>query len=180
MERKLFQIVVGLTWLALPLTALNYWRAWNLLPARVAVHFDINWQPNGWTSREGSLMLALGTTAFLLLIFTIACYAMRGAAVSNLARWSMIVVFYVVLAFVYCVNNWIVDRNLSGQQRSELFVPRVVDRGSGFPQGLKPEVIWVLRGAEAPLFHGTTRVLGASQQGVQGLGLNIDFLELHS
>ncbi|HTC56638.1 MAG TPA: DUF1648 domain-containing protein [Candidatus Sulfotelmatobacter sp.] len=123
MERKLFLIVVGLTWLALPLTALNYWRAWNLLPARVAVHFDSNWQPNGYASREGSLMMALGTTAFMLLIFTIASYAARGAAVSNLARWSMVVVFYIVLGFVYGVNNWIVDRNLAGQH-SELVVPR--------------------------------------------------------
>ncbi|MGA9711544.1 MAG: DUF1648 domain-containing protein, partial [Candidatus Sulfotelmatobacter sp.] len=89
---------------------------WDRLPARVAVHFDINWQPNGWTSREGSLMLALGTTVFLLLIFTIASYATRSAAVSSLAKWSMVAVFYVVLGFVYYINNWIVDRNLSGQQ----------------------------------------------------------------
>jgi Protein of unknown function (DUF1648) len=145
MERKLFQIVVGLTWLALPLTALNYWRAWDLLPARVAVHFDINWQPNGWTSREGSLMLALGTTAFLLLIFTIASYAMRGAPVSNLARWSMVVVFYVALGFVYYVNHWIVDFNLSGP-RSELVVPRDLDARSGFRQGLKPASLSAVRG----------------------------------
>ena len=116
MERKLFQVAVGLTWLALPLTLLNYWRAWDRLPARVAVHFDINWQPNGYTSREGSLMLALGTTAFLLVIFTIAGYAACGARVSSFARWSMVAVFYVALGFVYCINNWIVERNLSAQQ----------------------------------------------------------------
>ncbi|MGA9304505.1 MAG: DUF1648 domain-containing protein [Candidatus Sulfotelmatobacter sp.] len=133
MERKLFQVAVGLTWLALPLTLLNYWRAWDQLPPRVAVHFDINWQPNGYTSREGSLMLALGTTAFLLLIFTIAGYATRGAAVSSFAKWSMVAVFYVVLGFVYYVNNWIVDRNLSGVQpvqHSEL--------GSGAARGRAP------------------------------------------
>ncbi|MGA2374425.1 MAG: DUF1648 domain-containing protein [Candidatus Sulfotelmatobacter sp.] len=159
MEQKLFQAAVGLTWLALPLTLLNYWRAWDQLPPRVAVHFDINWQPNGYTSRQGSLMLALGTTAFLLLIFTIACYATRNAAVSSLAKWSMVAVFYVVLGFVYYVNNWIVDRNLSRQQRTELVVPCDLDAGGGFPQGLKPEVIWALRGAEAPLFHGSASVL---------------------
>jgi hypothetical protein len=141
MERKLFQIAVGLTWLTLPLTALHYWRVWDHLPARVAVHFDINWQPNGWTSREGSLMLALGTTAFLVLIFTIACYAMSGAAVSSLARWSMVGVFYVVLGFVYCINSWIADRNLNEQPRSELVVPRDVDAGSGIPRGIKPALL---------------------------------------
>ena len=59
-------------WLALPITALNYWRAWDQLPARMAVHFDANWQPNGYTSREGSLMLGLGIMAFLLVVFTVA------------------------------------------------------------------------------------------------------------
>lgn len=118
MERKLFQAAVGLTWLALPLTALNYWRAWDRLPMRMAVHFDVNWQPNGWTSREGSLMLALGTTAFMLVVFTIAGYATGRKASSSLSMWAMVAVFYVALGFVYRVNNWIVDRNLNGQQPS--------------------------------------------------------------
>jgi hypothetical protein len=150
MERRLFQIAAGLTWLALPLTALKYWRSWDRLPRRVAVHFDINWQPNGWTSREGSLMLALGTTVFLLVIFTIACYALRGAAASSLAKWTMVAVFYVVLGFVYYVNTWIVDRNL-GRQRaaslSELIVPGAPDAMAAFPQGLKPAFSLAVSGA---------------------------------
>src|SRR6202045_3400431 len=97
MERKLFQAAVGLAWLALPLTALNYWRDWDRLPLRIAVHFDANWQPNGWTSREGSRMLALGMTAFLLVIFTVAAYAARRMATSSLSQWALVAVFYVVL-----------------------------------------------------------------------------------
>jgi hypothetical protein len=116
MERKLFQIAAGLTWLALPLTALHYWRAWDRLPMRVAVHFDINWQPNGWTSRQGSLMLALGVTAFLLVIFTIAGYATSRTGSSSLSKWGLVVVFYFVLGFVYYINAWIVDRNLNRPQ----------------------------------------------------------------
>jgi uncharacterized membrane protein YhdT len=127
MERKLFQIAAGLTWLALPLTALNYRRAWDRLPQRMAVHFDINWQPNGWTSKEGSLMLALGATTFMVVTFTIAAYAMqRSASVSSLSRWAMIAVFYGLLVFVYFINNWVVERNLNQQQPapfSELIVP---------------------------------------------------------
>ena len=116
MERKLFRAAVALAWLALPLTALNYWRAWDRLPIRIAVHFDANWQPNGWTTREGSRMLALGMTAFLLLVFTITSYVVRRAPTSNLSRWTMIAVFYVVLSLVYFVNKWILDRNFSAQQ----------------------------------------------------------------
>jgi hypothetical protein len=41
MNGKALRPMVWLTWLALPLTALDYWRAWDQLPTRMAVHFDI-------------------------------------------------------------------------------------------------------------------------------------------
>jgi hypothetical protein len=118
MERKLFQTAIVLAWISLPLTALKYGSAWDRLPMRIAVHFDANWQPNGWTSREGARLLALGTTAFLLTIFTIAGYATARMSASSLSRWSMLAVFYVVLGLVYYVNSWIVDRNLSAKRAS--------------------------------------------------------------
>jgi Protein of unknown function (DUF1648) len=118
MERKLFQAFVALAWLALPLTALKYRSAWDRLPMRIAVHFDANWQPNGWTSREGARLLALGTTAFLLTIFMIASFAAVRMSSSSLSRWSMLAVFYFVLGLLYYVNSWIVDRNLSTTQSS--------------------------------------------------------------
>ncbi len=95
---------------------------------RVAVHFDASWQPNGWTSREGARMLALGITVFLLAVFTIAGYAMRRPPVSALSRWTMVVVFYIVLSLVYFVNKWIVERNFNGQQ-PEAAVAAVIDSG---------------------------------------------------
>jgi hypothetical protein len=94
------------------------------------VHFDVNWQPNGWTSREGALTLALVTTVLPLVIFSIASYVVvRSAAVSSLSRSSMVVVFYVALGSIYFVNNWIVDRNLNGPSApfSELIVFRNLD-----------------------------------------------------
>lgn len=112
MERKLFPIAIALAWVTLPLTAFHYWKNWDRLPVRIAVHFNANWQPNGWTSREGARMLALGTTAFLLLTFTVAASAVRHARGNGLPFWSIIAVFYFTLALVYWVNAWIVDRNL--------------------------------------------------------------------
>lgn len=152
MERKLLQSAVGLAWLALPLTAVNYWRAWDRLPMRIAVHFDGNWQPNGWTSREGARMLALGMTAFLLVVFTLAAYAARRMATSSLSQWALVAVFYVVLGVVYCVDNWIVERNLSDKQptgRSELMDSRDLNGRTGeirlpkLPQGLSPQSWWL-------------------------------------
>lgn len=119
MERRLFQAAVALAWLALPLTAWNYSQAWDRLPMRIAVHFDANWQPNGWTTREGSRTLALGMTAFLLVVFTIASYAARRSAPSSPVTWTLVAIFYVVLVIVYSVNAWIVERNL--QPRSKPF-----------------------------------------------------------
>lgn len=114
MEQKLFPLAVGVAWLALPLTALHYLRAWDRLPARMAVHFDVNWRPNGWTSREGALMLVLITTILPLVTFTVAAYVVsRRAAVSNLSKWAMVAVFYIALGVVYFVNNWVIDRNLN-------------------------------------------------------------------
>lgn len=112
MNRKLFQLAIVMMWLALPLTAMNYRRNWDRLPVRMAVHFDINWQPNGWTSPEMSLRLALGITALMLIVFTIAALAISRVRVSNLAVWPMVAFFYAVLGFVLFVNNWVVERNL--------------------------------------------------------------------
>ncbi len=60
MNRNFYKPAIGLMWLALPITALSYWRAWDQLPLRMAVHFDTNWRPNGYTTREESVMLGLG------------------------------------------------------------------------------------------------------------------------
>src|ERR1022692_1646801 len=60
MKRDWYTLATWLMWLVLPMSALNYSTAWDQLPARMAVHFDANWQPNGYTSREGAVMLGLG------------------------------------------------------------------------------------------------------------------------
>jgi hypothetical protein len=125
LERRLFGAAVVLAWLALPLTAWNYSQAWDRLPMRMAVHFDANWQPNGWTTREGSRTLALGMTAVLLVVFTIASYSARRRVPSRFAPWVLLAVFYVVLGVVYHVNAWLVERNFNPRPApfAELSVP---------------------------------------------------------
>jgi hypothetical protein len=115
MERKLFLAAVVIPWLVIPLTARNYSRAWERLPPRVAVHFDANWRPNGWTSREGARTLALGMQSFLLAVFTIAAFAVSRVRVSSVPQWALVAVFYLVIGLVYFVNQWIVDRSLAQQ-----------------------------------------------------------------
>jgi hypothetical protein len=129
MNRKVIFAVL-IAWLALPLTAFNYWRAWDRLPARIAVHFDVNWQPNGWTSREGALTLALVTTGVLLATFTFATFVASRKRTSVISLWAMIIVFYVALGLVYRVNKWIADRSIVQTQTTPLNVGMVQLHGS--------------------------------------------------
>jgi len=122
MNRSWYTAAIWMMWLALPITALNYWRAWDQLPARMAVHFDANWQPNGYTSREGALMLGLGIMAFLLVIFTVGGFILR--AYRSRPAWPMLAVFYVVLGITWYGNSRIVEFNLNAQPaHSELVGP---------------------------------------------------------
>jgi len=122
MERYWYKTLVALMWLALPITALKYWRSWDQLPARMAVHFDANWRPNGYTSREGALMLGLGIMAFMLVVFTIGLLAAH--ALKPAAAWPLLVVFYVTLGFLWFGNNSIVEWNLNPPPaHSELMGP---------------------------------------------------------
>ncbi len=110
MKNGLSKAVIVLMWLVFVSTALNYWRAWDQLPARMAVHFDANWRPNGFTSREGALELGLGIMAFLLVLFTIAALILL--AMKPQAFWPMLVFFYVILGVCWYGNNSIIRFNL--------------------------------------------------------------------
>ena len=112
-------------WLVLPITAMGYWSAWDQLPARMAVHFDANWQPNGFTSREGALMLGLGIMAFMLVVFTVGALATH--AVKAGAAWVLLVIFYVTLGFLWFGNRSIIEFNLRSQS------PHSVSRHGTFP-----------------------------------------------
>jgi hypothetical protein len=119
-------------WLALPLTALSYWRAWDHLPMRMAVHFDADWQPNGWTSREGSLTFSLGDTVFLLVVFTVAAYAVSLQKPSS--AWPMLITFYLALGLFLFASDWVVQRNLiQGNLHGSSRVPQSVLVRSEFP-----------------------------------------------
>jgi membrane protein implicated in regulation of membrane protease activity len=55
----------------------------------------------------------LGTTAFLVVVFTIAGYATGRAAAPSSAGWAIVAVAYAVLSFVLYINHWVVERNVS-------------------------------------------------------------------
>ena len=111
MNRDWYKTLTWLGWLALPITALDYWRSWDQLPMRMAVHFDANWRPNGYTSREGALKLGLSIMVVTLVVSTIVGLAVH--AMKPSAAWPMLVVSYVVLGFLCYGNYSIVRFNLN-------------------------------------------------------------------
>jgi hypothetical protein len=117
MKRTGYLTFTWLLWLALPLTALRYWTVWDQLPARMATHFDVNGHANGWMSREASLAFALGLTAFMLVIFTVIPYlASRKRSTSAAFCWSCVAFAYVIVGFIFYVNNSLIEYNLTGRQ----------------------------------------------------------------
>jgi Protein of unknown function (DUF1648) len=133
MSRYWYKLLVALMWLALPTSAMEYRQAWSQLPARMAVHFDADWRPNGYTSREGALMLGLGIIGFMLVVSTIATLIAHALKAS--AAWPLLAVFYLTLAFVWYGNHSIIEFNrnaepahseLVGNQGSPLSVLRRV------------------------------------------------------
>jgi uncharacterized membrane protein len=111
MNRTWYKPAILLMWTTLLTSALNYWRVRDQLPARMAVHFDANWQPNGFTSKVGAAELGLGILTVMLLLFTVA-----GLIVHRLkpaAARLMLVLFYVVVGLTWYGNYSIVKFNLN-------------------------------------------------------------------
>ena len=122
MNGRWYKTLVALMWLALPITTRDYSSNWDRLPARMAVHFDANWQPNGYTSREGAMELGLGIMVFMLVVSTVGLLIAH--ALKPAAAWPLLVVFYVTIGFVWFGNRSIIKWNLNlPPAHSELMGP---------------------------------------------------------
>jgi Domain of unknown function (DUF1648) len=115
MNRKAFQISTWLMWLALPLTAFRFWLVWDRLPLRMATHFNVNGQPNGWMPRESAFYTALGITAGMVAVFTAVSYVAHKTHAPDAFSWSLLGFFYLVTGFVNAANSGVVQYNLDGQ-----------------------------------------------------------------
>ncbi len=116
MKRKVFQVFTWLMWLALPLTGLRFWMAWDRLPLRIATHFGMNGQPNGWMPRQTAFYTAMGVTALIVVVFTVVSYIAHKIHVPDAFSWSLLGFFYLVISFVYAGNSGVVQYNLNGQR----------------------------------------------------------------
>jgi hypothetical protein len=111
MDSKLYRALTAMLWLALPLTALQYWSVWDQLPGRMATHFGTAGQPNGWMSRETSLVFSLVVTALVLVSLT---WALTRVHKPDVLAWSLLATLYVVMGALFSVNAAVLNYNLHG------------------------------------------------------------------
>lgn len=113
MARNWHKPLIAMMWLVFPAAAWTYWSVWNHLPERMAVHFDVNGNPNGYTSRQGAVLLGLGILVAMLVLFTLATLIID--TLQPAAFWPALLISYVVLGFCWYGNYRIVSFSLRSQ-----------------------------------------------------------------
>jgi hypothetical protein len=111
MDSKLYRAMTAMLWLALPLTGLQYWSVWDQLPTRMATHFGASGQPNGWMTRETSLIFAMVVTVLVLVALT---WALTRVRKPDLLAWSLLAMLYVVIGVLFSINAAVLNYNLHG------------------------------------------------------------------
>ena len=111
MDSKLYRALTAMLWLAMPLTALQYWSVWDQLPARMATHFGVSGQPNGWMTRETSLIFAMVVTTLVLVALT---WALTRVRQPDVLAWSLLAMLYVVMGALFSINVAMLNYNLYG------------------------------------------------------------------
>jgi hypothetical protein len=112
MSRTLYRLFSWVLWLAVPVAAMRLFTVWDRLPMRLATHFDLAGQPNGWMSPNGFLVFILVTITAIAAISTIAAYR---ASQPDLCAWTLLGFFYVVAGILYGAADGIVNYNLHGR-----------------------------------------------------------------
>jgi len=108
-----FLVLTCLMWVALPISALEYWDGWDSFPPHMAVHFDSSFRPNGFASRETAVITGLGIMGAMLVLFTVVCLSAR--AWKPEAAWVALLISYIVVAILWYANHSIVKFNLNAQ-----------------------------------------------------------------
>jgi uncharacterized membrane protein len=112
MEMDAFTKWLLALWLALPTTALNYWLAWNRLPARIAVHYDASGRANSWASPGEVRTLSLWVLVFVLAVVTGTGYLVAYLR-SDRAKPALILI-YLSVGLLWVALNGFVWFNLTG------------------------------------------------------------------
>jgi hypothetical protein len=115
MNRRSYNSLAGLLWLA-PLTiAFRYWQLWDRLPLRMASHFDAAGRANGWMPRGASFNFSLGLLVVLAGIFWVVLYAIGKAYPLGKLSWALQGFFHVEIWVVIYMLNSTLAYNVDGR-----------------------------------------------------------------
>jgi hypothetical protein len=110
--RGAFKALTALIWIALPAIAGLYASAWSQLPARIATHFNFANQPNGWMSREGSLIFFL---VFATLVAATATWVLSRVKWPDPSAWALLTLFYVIIGILIWAEQSVIAYNAQGR-----------------------------------------------------------------
>jgi Protein of unknown function (DUF1648) len=108
-SRRYLTVFTALMWLAVPVMAGLYAMAWPELPARLATHFDLNNNPNGWMSREASLTFSLVMGIFFVGLATLIVSRIKKP---DPAAWAVLFFFYVIIATLLWAEDRVIAFNV--------------------------------------------------------------------
>jgi Protein of unknown function (DUF1648) len=108
-SRRYLTVFTALMWLTVPVMAGLYAMSWPELPARLATHFDLANHPNGWMSREASLIFSLMLGIFFV---GLASLILSRVKKPDPAAWALLVFFYVIIATLLWAEDRVVAFNV--------------------------------------------------------------------
>ena len=111
-SRTLFGLFSALQWLALPVLVLDFGSVWQRLPERMATHFDLAGQANGWMPREEAVVVMLGISTAVLIIATWIASRVKDP---DATAWGLIALFYIIQGTLIYAAQSMIDFNLSGK-----------------------------------------------------------------
>jgi hypothetical protein len=106
-----FKTLGALIWLSLPATVVLYALTWNQLPARLATHFDFSGHPNGWMSREGSLVFFI---LFATLMSATVTWVLSRVRRPDPPAWALVILFYIIVGILLWAERAIIAYNVKG------------------------------------------------------------------
>jgi Protein of unknown function (DUF1648) len=117
-SRWLEKTLIILPWAAIPILALHFSAVRNELPARIAVHFDLNGRPNGWQSPE--MFLGFATLFLLLAIAVMSFVLLRAFRLRSMAT-AVTLIHYFTVGVLFVVFWQILDHAAFGRGMSQIW-----------------------------------------------------------
>ena len=112
------KLLITIPWAAIPVFALHFSAVRIDLPARIAVHFDLNGRPNGWQSPEMFLGFA---TFFLLLALTVMSFVLLRSFRLRSLTVAVTLIHYFTIGVVFVVCWQVLDHAAYGRSMSQIW-----------------------------------------------------------